>query len=96
MPEDENSQSDLYRIVSAELIKTASAVAGFKLKKPQFASAANVSGIRTVALMFSQRHEVSNESLVGSRPHPEDMCIVVTVAEGIFYRCLRFTDPTES
>jgi hypothetical protein len=57
MPEDENSQSDLYRTVSAELIKAASAVAGFKLKKPQFASAANVSGIRTVALMFSQRHD---------------------------------------
>jgi hypothetical protein len=57
MAQSESPQNNIFRIVSPELIKAASAIAGFKLTKPEFGSAANVSGIRTKILTFSQRHD---------------------------------------
>ena len=57
MADNEIKQKDLFRIVSAELVKAASQITGFSLKKPQFGSAANISGIRNDTQMFSQRHD---------------------------------------
>lgn len=57
MPDNSSLQRQLARIASAELIDAAEAVAGFAFKRPQFGSAANVSGVRTKTLAFSQRHD---------------------------------------
>ena len=40
-----------------DLIDAASAVAGFKLTRPEYASAANVSGVRSKTQTFSARHD---------------------------------------
>src|SRR5215468_10272964 len=52
-----STANELSRLVSAELIKSARTITGFKLAKPEFASAANISGIRTSVFAFSQRHD---------------------------------------
>lgn len=44
-------------IALRELTKTASAIAGFTFTKAEYASAANVSGLRTKTLTFSSRHD---------------------------------------
>jgi len=57
MPEDASRQRQLSRIAVAELIGAASTVAGFTFRRPEYASAANVSGIRTKTLAYSHRHD---------------------------------------
>jgi hypothetical protein len=48
----------LSKLESPDLIKSASRIAGFDLgKRPTFATAANVSGVRTKTLVFSQRRD---------------------------------------
>jgi hypothetical protein len=48
----------LSRLEAPELIRSASRIAGFDLgKRPTFATAANVSGVRTRTLTFSQRRD---------------------------------------
>jgi len=56
MPQKE-IPNQLARLVSAELIKSAAAITGFKFTKPEFGSAANISGVRARSVMFSQRHD---------------------------------------
>jgi hypothetical protein len=56
-PENPSLQRRLSRVVSSDLMDTASTVAGFTFTRPQFASAANVSGVRTKTLTFSRRHD---------------------------------------
>jgi hypothetical protein len=57
MPNTQNSQRDISRVVLPELIKAASRIVGFKLPRPEFGSAKNISGIRSKTLTFSQRHD---------------------------------------
>ena len=47
----------LSRIATPELVAAARVIAGFKLARPEFASAANVSGVRSKTLSFSWRHD---------------------------------------
>jgi len=54
---DTPSQPHLSRIAASELADAASAIAGFKIAKRDFASAANISGIRTKTQTFSSRHD---------------------------------------
>jgi hypothetical protein len=54
---DTPSQPHLSRIVANELVDAASAIAGFKITKRDFASAANISGIRSKTQTFSSRHD---------------------------------------
>lgn len=54
---DGNLQRVLSRVASTQLIASARAVAGFRLARPEFGSAANVSGVRTRILTFSWRHD---------------------------------------
>jgi len=56
MPQ-KNTPNALSRLVSAELIKSAAAITGFRFTKPEFGSAANISGVRTITVVFSQRHD---------------------------------------
>jgi hypothetical protein len=56
MPND-SQQSVLSRIVAADLVKTARAIAGFRITRGEFASAANISGVRAKTLTFSRRHD---------------------------------------
>jgi hypothetical protein len=52
------SQSALSKLEAPDLIRSASRIAGFDLgKRPTFATAANVSGVRTKTLVFSQRRD---------------------------------------
>jgi hypothetical protein len=55
MPYNESVHRRLSRIESAELTDVASAITGWTLKRPEFGTAANVSGIRTKNLTFSRR-----------------------------------------
>ena len=58
MPDDAKLQRRLATIERSELLDLASRIAGFDLgKRPTFASAANVSGLRTRALTFSCRRD---------------------------------------
>ena len=58
MPDPSPSDRALSNLEGPGLIKSASRIAGFDLgKRPTFASAANVSGIRTKTLVFSQRRD---------------------------------------
>jgi hypothetical protein len=50
-------QGDLSRVVARQLADAASAIAGFKIATRDFASAANISGIRNKTQMFSLRHD---------------------------------------
>jgi hypothetical protein len=54
---DTPSQPHLSRIVASELVDAASAIAGFKIAKRNFASAANIAGIRSKTQTFSSRHD---------------------------------------
>jgi hypothetical protein len=54
---DPPSQAQLSRIVASELVDAALAIAGFKIAKRDFASAANISGIRSKTQTFSSRHD---------------------------------------
>lgn len=54
----QNTQpSSLSRIAVPELVRAAQDIAGFKLMRVEFASAANVSGVRTKTLTFSRRRD---------------------------------------
>jgi hypothetical protein len=57
MPNANNSEAALPKILAPGLIRAASLIAGFKLQKAEFASARNVSGVRTEFQTFSQRHD---------------------------------------
>ena len=57
MPNSIELQRELSRILQPELIRNALRVAGFRLSKPEFASARNISGIRTKEQTYSQRHD---------------------------------------
>lgn len=57
MPDMTVQQRRLSRIARQELADAASSIAGFTLSRPEFGSAANVSGIRSKNLTFSQRHD---------------------------------------
>ena len=58
MPERPDTQRHLARTETPQLIQTAADVAGFDLgKRPEFASAANVSGVRNRVFTFSQRRD---------------------------------------
>lgn len=56
MPNDAR-QPVLSKIAAADLIKTARTIAGFKITRGEFASTANVSGVRSKTLTFSRRHD---------------------------------------
>jgi hypothetical protein len=47
----------LSRLVAGELAEIASKIAGFKIAKRDFASAANISGVRSKTQTFSSRHD---------------------------------------
>jgi hypothetical protein len=47
----------LSRIAKSELVEAADAIAGFALSRAEFGSAANISGVRSRNLTFSQRHD---------------------------------------
>jgi len=51
------AQADLSRFVARQLADDASAIAGFKIATRDFASAANISGIRSKTQTFSSRHD---------------------------------------
>src|SRR5205809_652011 len=58
MADRSGSQRHLSALEAAGLVKTAKRVAGFDLgQRPTFATAANVSGVRTKTLTFSQRRD---------------------------------------
>jgi hypothetical protein len=57
MPQNPTSQRDLSRLTSKGLIEAATTITGFRLTRPEFGSARNISGIRTKTLSFSQRHD---------------------------------------
>ncbi len=58
MPEPQHSQRFLHRTEAPELIEAATQVAGFDLgKRPEFAFAANVSGVRNRTFTFSRRRD---------------------------------------
>src|SRR5947207_8856939 len=50
-------QSPLSRVVAGEVARVASAIAGFKIPTRGFASARNVSGVRSKTQTFSSRHD---------------------------------------
>ena len=54
---DTRQQAALSRVATRELVEAARVVAGFKLTRPEFASAANISGVRTTTFTFSRRHD---------------------------------------
>lgn len=54
---DTPSQPHLSRIAAGELVDAASTIAGFKIAKRDFASAANISGIRSKTQTFRCRHD---------------------------------------
>lgn len=51
------SQSPLSRVVAGEVARVALAIAGFKIPTRGFASAGNVSGVRSKTQTFSSRHD---------------------------------------
>ncbi len=58
MADQSPNERALSRLEAPELIRSASRIAGFDLgKRPTFASAANISGVRTKTLTFSQRRD---------------------------------------
>jgi len=57
MPNTKNPKSELSRALLPELLGAASHIARFKLARPEFGSARNISGIRTKTQTFSQRHD---------------------------------------
>ncbi len=54
---NDESRQRLSRIASADLIADAAAIADFTFKRPEFDSAANVSGVRNKRLTFSRRND---------------------------------------
>src|SRR5215475_10682600 len=54
---DKPEQAALSRIATRELVEAGRVIAGFKFGRPEFASAANVSGVRNKTLTFSRRHD---------------------------------------
>lgn len=50
-------QSSLSRVVAGEVARVALAITGFKIPTREFASAGNVSGVRSKAQTFSSRHD---------------------------------------
>lgn len=50
-------QSSLSRVVAGEVARVALAIAGFKIPTREFASAGNVSGVRSKMQTFSSRHD---------------------------------------
>jgi hypothetical protein len=57
MPNTTAHQRRLSRIARKELVEAANSIAGFTVTRPEFGSAANVSGVRSKTLTFSQRHD---------------------------------------
>jgi hypothetical protein len=55
MPYNRTVQRHLTRAESGELVDLAASIAGWRLTRPEFGTAANVSGIRTKTLTFSRR-----------------------------------------
>jgi hypothetical protein len=55
MPAKPTALSYLARVESSELAATASRIAGFKFRKPEFGTAANTSGLRDATFVFSRR-----------------------------------------
>jgi hypothetical protein len=51
------SESSLSRVVAGEVSRAASAIAGFKVSTREFASAGNISGVRSKTQTFSSRHD---------------------------------------
>lgn len=57
MPDTTRRHRDLARIEADELTATAARITGFAMKRPEFASVGNVSGVRKGPLHFSRRHD---------------------------------------
>ena len=57
MPDSKSIQQNLSRIASKELVLAAERIIGFKMGRPEYGSAANISGVRTKTLTYSQRHD---------------------------------------
>jgi hypothetical protein len=57
MPDSKSVQKNLSRIASKELVLAAARIMGFKMGKPEYGSAGNISGVRTKSLTYSQRHD---------------------------------------
>ena len=57
MPDMTAQQRRLSRLVRTDLVDAAASIAGFKFARAEFGSAANISGIRSKNLTFSQRHD---------------------------------------
>jgi hypothetical protein len=57
MPETTQRHRALSRLESAELVKAAFELTGVELKRPEFGSAANISGVRSRTFTFSRRHD---------------------------------------
>lgn len=55
MPAKPTAHRVLARLESSELAAAASRIAGFKFRKPEFGSAANISGLRDATFVFSRR-----------------------------------------
>ena len=57
MPDMTAQERRLSRIARTDLVDAAASIAGFKFARAEFGSAANISGIRSKNLTFSQRHD---------------------------------------
>lgn len=57
MPDTTRRHRDLARIETDELTATAARTTGFEIKRPQFASVGNISGVRKGPFHFSRRHD---------------------------------------
>ena len=71
MPAKPTAQSHLARLESSELRAEASRIAGFKLRKPEFGSAANISGLRDATFVFSRRLDCRTLFAADSRYGPQ-------------------------
>ena len=71
MPAKPTAQGHLARLESSELRAEASRIAGFKLRKPEFGSAANISGLRDATFVFSRRLDCRTLFAADSRYGPQ-------------------------
>jgi hypothetical protein len=71
MPAKPTAQSYLARLESSELATAASRIAGFKLRKREFGSAANISGVRDATFVFSRRLDSRTLFATDSRYGPQ-------------------------
>jgi hypothetical protein len=71
MPTRPTAQSYLARLESSELAAAASRIAGFKLRKREFGSAANISGVRDATFVFSRRLDSRTLFATDSRYGPQ-------------------------